>query len=170
MSSPTSRSLALLRADGYTVARVEHWNPHARVRQDLFGVYDILAIRADAVGVLGVQTTSASNLGARRKKLTDCPAVRIWLQGGNAVELHGWQKIGHRWICKRRPLTLADLPSRAQSAAVACNVPGPSERGDGPSVTPACGKMEETCRPRRGKGQRRARGVTITETPRRMKV
>jgi hypothetical protein len=45
MSSPTQRSLRHMRDLGYLVAVVEHWNPHARIRQDLFGWIDLLAIR-----------------------------------------------------------------------------------------------------------------------------
>jgi hypothetical protein len=37
--TPTQRSLAYLRAEGWQVAIVERWNPHARIRQDLFGDY-----------------------------------------------------------------------------------------------------------------------------------
>ena len=43
-SSPTQRSLKLLRDEGYTAQVVERWNPHARVRQDLFGVIDTAAM------------------------------------------------------------------------------------------------------------------------------
>lgn len=58
MTSPTQRSLAHLRSLGYRVAVVERWNPHARIRQDLFGVLDLLAVRDGEI--LGVQTTNAS--------------------------------------------------------------------------------------------------------------
>ena len=44
MSSPTARSLELLRELGYTAKVVEHWNQYAKIRQDLFGV-DILALK-----------------------------------------------------------------------------------------------------------------------------
>jgi hypothetical protein len=126
MSTPTSRSLALLRTDGYTAAVVERWNPHARIRQDLFGVFDLVAIRAGLVGVLAVQTTSASNLSARRRKLVECPAVRTWLQAGNAVELHGWAKRRGRWQCRRERMTLTDLPT-IPTAGDLCSAEAPAE-------------------------------------------
>ena len=48
-SLPTQRTLARLRQEGaLEVAIVEHWNPHARIRQDLFGFIDILAIACKA--------------------------------------------------------------------------------------------------------------------------
>ena len=63
MTSPTQRSLAHLRALGYRVAIVERWNPFARIRQDLFGVLDLLAVKDGEI--LGVQVTSGSNVAAR---------------------------------------------------------------------------------------------------------
>ena len=43
-TSPTQLSLKKLREEGYTVAVVEHWNSFARIRQDLFGFIDLLAL------------------------------------------------------------------------------------------------------------------------------
>jgi hypothetical protein len=61
--SPTQRSLDYLRLKGYPlVAVVERFNPHAMVRQDLFGILDVLAVGAD---IVGVQTTSGSNTVSR---------------------------------------------------------------------------------------------------------
>ena len=65
-NSPTQLSLKKLRQEGYTVAIVEHWNAFARIRQDLFGFIDLLALKDKEV--LAVQTTSASNMSARAKK------------------------------------------------------------------------------------------------------
>jgi hypothetical protein len=64
--SPTSRTLEVLREQGYTVAIVEKWNPHVRIRQDLFGFIDILAIKRDET--LAVQAT-ASGVSERIKKI-----------------------------------------------------------------------------------------------------
>lgn len=106
--SPTQLSLRWLRHRGWIAAVVERWNPHARISQDLWGL-DLVAIRPDRQGVLGVQTTSASNLAARVKKLRGIPAVRVWLAAGNSAECHGWAKRGRRWDVVRRVLTVADL-------------------------------------------------------------
>jgi hypothetical protein len=43
-TSPTQRSLAECRKRGLTVQVVERWNSHARVRVDLFGVIDLVAL------------------------------------------------------------------------------------------------------------------------------
>lgn len=61
--TPTQRSLCKLRADGWLVAVVERWNPYARVRQDLFGFADLLAIKGNEV--LAVQTTSGDHVAHR---------------------------------------------------------------------------------------------------------
>ncbi|WP_428851320.1 hypothetical protein [Imbroritus primus] len=43
-TSPTQRTLALLRKEGYTAEVTEHWNAFAGIRQDLFNVIDVLAL------------------------------------------------------------------------------------------------------------------------------
>jgi len=61
VSSPTRRSLEHLRKAGAElVAVVERWNPHAKIRQDLFGVVDVLAIHGG--DTIAVQATSDSNV------------------------------------------------------------------------------------------------------------
>ncbi|MHB1530468.1 MAG: hypothetical protein ACYCXT_13820 [Acidiferrobacteraceae bacterium] len=56
-ASPTQRTLRHLRKAGYPLVQVvEKWNPHAGVRQDLFGIIDVLAVGPG--GVLAVQCTS----------------------------------------------------------------------------------------------------------------
>jgi hypothetical protein len=105
--SPTQRSLDLLRKDGYLAAVVERWNTYAGppdkkclacgknavgVRQDLFGVFDIIAVHPGLRVTVAVQTTSGSNLSARRRKLTDCGEVLICMAARWKIELHAWSK------------------------------------------------------------------------------
>lgn len=96
MSSPTQRTLAKLRKEGWTVAVVEHWNPHARIRQDLFGVVDILALKDGET--LAVQATSRGNISSRVKKIAEhenTPAIR---EAGWRFEVWGWGKMANgRW-------------------------------------------------------------------------
>jgi hypothetical protein len=93
--SPTERTLNELRKQGYSVAVVEKWNPHARVRIDLFGGIDLLAIRRRET--LGVQATSGNNLKARVKKLTSLEGMKNWLEGGTRrLEVWGWTKYKKR--------------------------------------------------------------------------
>jgi hypothetical protein len=102
--------LAVLRQEGFTVAKVETWNAFARVSRDLFGFIDVLAIRADRPGVLGVQATTVSNQAARLTKALSIPELQTWLAAGNGFEVWGWKKArrSQRWECVRRPLTMHD--------------------------------------------------------------
>lgn len=105
MTSPASRSLALLRAEGWTCAIVERWNQYARVRQDLFGFIDILAV-SPSKGILAVQTTSTTNFSHRLEKIGQEPKAGICLAAGMKIEVHGWAKQGPRgkrkvWTCRR---------------------------------------------------------------------
>jgi hypothetical protein len=97
--SPTQRSLRRLRAAGYTAAVVERWNPGARVRVDLFGFIDIVAIYAGKTGVVGVQSTTTDNQSKRLAKIASEPVAtkaRAWLLCGNTIIVEGWSKKGPR--------------------------------------------------------------------------
>ena len=88
-ASPTQRSLEYLRDQGYLCAIVEHWNPFARIRQDLWGWADILAIRKDEV--LAVQVT-ASAVSDRIKKIEASETLPKVRDAGIRIEVHGWRK------------------------------------------------------------------------------
>lgn len=98
MGTPSKRSLDLLRKQGYIVQVVEKWNAFSRTRIDLFGFIDIVAIKEGVKGVLGVQSTSYANRGARIKKIISIPASKIWLSTGNKILVHAWKKkkVGNR--------------------------------------------------------------------------
>lgn len=87
--TPTQRSLAYLRDEGYLVAIVEHWNPFARIRQDMFGFIDLLAIRRDET--LAVQVT-ASGVSSRVKKIEASPHLGRVREAGWKIFVHGWRK------------------------------------------------------------------------------
>jgi hypothetical protein len=89
-TSPTQRSLKYLREQGYTVAVTEKWNPHARIRLDLFGFVDLLAIKEGQT--LAIQTTSASNFADRRAKILEHDNLSKVLSAGWSVHVHGWRK------------------------------------------------------------------------------
>ena len=93
-TSPTQRSLKLLRGEGYVCQIVEHFNMFAHVRVDLFGFIDIVAMKVGEQGLLGVQTTSSSNSAARVTKIKGIPEHKLWLSTGNRIEVHGWSKKG----------------------------------------------------------------------------
>ena len=93
MRSPTQRSIAMLREQGYMVDIVEHYNAYAHVRKDMFGWADLVALHPQKRGVLAVQTTTGSNLAARVAKASATASFKLWVACGNAVEFHGWRKV-----------------------------------------------------------------------------
>lgn len=105
---------------GLICAITEHWNPHARIRQDLFGFIDILAIGHDGAGGrpanIGVQTTSSDNVSKRVAKIKASSLAADWLKAGNEIEVHGWRlagKAGQRklWTCKVTKIVLTKTSS-----------------------------------------------------------
>lgn len=103
--TPTQRSIAKLKADGYIVANVEKWIPQIRQRKDAFGFGDLLCSKIGVNGALLVQTTSGSNVSARLAKIRGIAEARIWIASGNAIHVHGWKKSGPRgqrkvWTCR----------------------------------------------------------------------
>lgn len=101
MTSPTQRSLVMLREWGWTCQVVERWNQYARRRVDLFGVIDIVAIEPER-SIIGVQTTTMSNASTHREKISKSAEAREWVAGGGVLHLHLWRKIGKpaRWKCR----------------------------------------------------------------------
>lgn len=91
MSSPTSRTLELLRAEGWTPAVVERHNTFSHKKNDLFGCIDIVAMKPGHP-ILGVQATSDSNHAARREKASKEPRLITWLATGSLFEVWSWKK------------------------------------------------------------------------------
>lgn len=90
MISPTQRTLKHLRDAGYPLVQVvEHWNPFARRRIDLFGIADVVAVGED---IVAVQTTTNSNVSARVNKILESDALPILRKVGIRVLVHGWRK------------------------------------------------------------------------------
>jgi vacuolar-type H+-ATPase subunit F/Vma7 len=100
MSSPTQRTLKHLRDEGYRAEVVERWNPHARVRHDLFNVIDVLALNESEV--VAVQTTTASNMKARIDKISESDILPLLIKLEWRVIVHGWKKNTktNRWELK----------------------------------------------------------------------
>ena len=110
-TSPTSRTLNLLRTKGYTCQVVEKFNAWVKIRIDLFNFIDICAIKSGENGVLGIQATSGSNTSARIKKIKDNPTAKLWLETGNQIWVIGWRKLvkskdGKFWQPKIEKITL----------------------------------------------------------------
>lgn len=89
-TSPTQRTLAEMRKRGYPLVQVtERWNAFARIRQDLFGIVDVLAVGED---IVAVQTTSRSNMAARIAKIAESEATPHLRKAGIRILVHGWAK------------------------------------------------------------------------------
>lgn len=98
--NPTQLTLRKLREDCWPLVQVvEIWNPHARVRQDLFGVIDVLAVGPG--GTLAVQATSRKSVSARKRKMSESEAPPILLAQGWDVVIWGWEKRKGRWVLGR---------------------------------------------------------------------
>ena len=87
--SPTQLSLAALRAAGYDPWVCEYWNHFSRKRVDMYGCWDIIAVRENEV--LFVQTTT-SGVAARVRKIADSPHTPNIRKAGVRLEVHGWTK------------------------------------------------------------------------------
>ena len=100
----TGKSNSLLRSQGYCIRRAESYNAWTQRKKDLYGFIDVAALHPEVRGVTGVQITTYSNLSAHIKKAESLPAFWLWLDCGNPVIFHAWQKKkqGNRelWIPK----------------------------------------------------------------------
>ena len=93
MKAPTMQlSRDLLTKLGWRVVNVEKWNPATGTKNDLFGMFDLLAIK-DGV-TMGVQTTSKTNLASHVRKMRDAEALGDVLAAGWVVMLHAWWQPG----------------------------------------------------------------------------
>ena len=113
MASPTQRTLIQVRKLGGIAQVVEKWNPYAKIRQDLFGCIDIVAL-VPGQAVLGIQATSGSNVSSRVTKSKATPAIRRWLESGALFEVWGWTqptKTRRTWALRVVTLSLHDFPT-----------------------------------------------------------
>jgi hypothetical protein len=127
MKSPTELSLELLTKTGWRATVVEHFVRQPRgepmppcptckrshrseedlgYRKDLFGFVDILAVHRNRT--LAVQTTSASNISARVRKIQGSVWFEFLKQAGWRIEVHGWGEKGVRVVDMTTMETLWD--------------------------------------------------------------
>lgn len=126
--TPTARSLQWLKSQGWQIARTEHWNSFAKIRQDVWGFADALGCKSEhvqgvhdgfyAVGTLDeialFQFTTTANMRAREKKIRASKEAAYWLKCGGRIYVHGWSKKGKRnqrktWQLTEREITLDSL-------------------------------------------------------------
>ena len=107
MSSPTARSLELLRKLGYVAAVVERFNAHVPphgIRIDLFGLADIEAITQDHT--LYVQATPAARLSDHLAKCLSVEHLPVLIATpARRFEIWSWGKRRRggrdRWVLRR---------------------------------------------------------------------
>lgn len=107
MTSPTQLTLKRLRADGWMAAVVERWNQWSKIRQDLWGFVDIVAIRGD--DSLFIQCTTNDNVSKRiaKMKLLASPYM-VHRPPNRRVEVWGWAKKGQRGKRKTWEVRMVD--------------------------------------------------------------
>jgi hypothetical protein len=116
----TQRTIRELKNNGRVCAIVEKWNPHVGkfgIRQDLFGIIDIIALDPER-GVVGVQCCSGG-FAAHYRKITEemVQETMDWLQTpGTVLEIWCWRKLkkirgGKAMVWRPRiaTITLKDL-------------------------------------------------------------
>lgn len=115
--SNTQRTLRALRARGLVAAIVERFNQYAGphgIRQDLFGIIDVLALDPSR-GVIGIQSCGSAFSEHFRKLTTEkAQETSDWLSTpGTSLELWGWRKVklkrggkAERWTPRVVQITL----------------------------------------------------------------
>ena len=103
--SPTQLTIRKLKSEGFeTVQVVEVWIPSFGNRafgnrRDLFGAWDILAVKDGET--TAIQVTSKSNISARVKKISENEHVGNLRDANWKLLVHGWFKNkSNRWECK----------------------------------------------------------------------
>lgn len=92
MSSPTAKTLNLLRKLGYHAEVVEKMIPYSYKRKDFLGFIDIIAIKTGEI--LGVQTTSGSNKSGHLEKIAGLQTPEMWKLAGGKIALITWSMKG----------------------------------------------------------------------------
>lgn len=101
-TSPTQRTLVECRKRGWVAGVVERWNPHVRIRQDLFGVIDLIAL-VPGGPIIAIQcgVNTSGQHAAHRDKILAEPRAKAWVDAGGRLELWSWAKQGDRGKAKR---------------------------------------------------------------------
>lgn len=128
-SIPLQRSIAWLQTKGWHVGITEHWNSWAHIRQDLYGLLDLVAVRHDSNGVWGINACDDNGaVSAHVKKYIDGfehpkkgqqppnTHLPVWLSAGNRFSIFGWGKRGEEG--KRKVWTLRVMEAYLDGAEV----------------------------------------------------
>jgi hypothetical protein len=123
MRSPIEHTLEWLREHGYDANVTEKWNHFAKVRQDLFGFIDVLAVSDDHM--IAIQCTDGSHHAEHVEPILQSVVARR-LAYHMDIEIWSWRKglTGERrkdgklnrrkeWKLRRDALTARLLPKRS---------------------------------------------------------
>lgn len=122
-SIPLQRSKQWLEEKGWHVWITEVWNSWAHIRQDLYGLHDLAAIRHDSPGVWGINACEDSGavsehikrylnggiIETGKKKGQTFPPnahLPVWLAAGNRFSIMGWGKRSSEGRGSRKVWTL----------------------------------------------------------------
>jgi hypothetical protein len=108
-SSPSARSLRLLRQQGHIADVVERWLPRIARKRDLFGFGDIVAVHPALSGALIVQATTKAHVADRVAKARSRAELAVWLRAGGRFQVWGWFKVNGRWKVRRVEVQAEDL-------------------------------------------------------------
>jgi len=102
--SPTKRTLDECKRRGYIAQVVERFNMFAKVRVDLFGVIDLVAITPD--GILGIQACAGSSHATRRTKMLAEPRMTEWCKHAK-LAIWSWRKAANgRWTLREEAVVV----------------------------------------------------------------
>jgi hypothetical protein len=90
--SPSALTAELLKEQGYIVGTVERWLPGARIRVDLFGFIDQIALKDGET--LAIQATSWTNVSSRVKKIAECECLGAVRKANWRILVIGWKHMG----------------------------------------------------------------------------
>jgi len=91
--SSVQRTLRFLRQEGHIVGIVEKFNRYAGshgIRQDLFGIFDLIAIMP--IGICGVQVCG-QDFAEHDRKILENEVAPEWIKAGGKIMLIGWRKV-----------------------------------------------------------------------------
>lgn len=132
--SPTARSLAFCRAQGWLYAQASWWEHYAKCRKDLCGVIDYVVFDGKGGGVLGVQFTDETSVSKRLDKAKASALLLQWLNAPARFEVWAWGKRGERGARKEWVLRVEEV--RAHEIAPDSDNEQPTCSGPSAAVSP----------------------------------
>ena len=102
-----ARSMKAMRDAGYLTGSTEHFNPHIKIRKDLFGFIDFQAIKPGEP-IIAVQVCW-KDWPKHIVSVAFNPAARVWLQAGGRIVIHSWALRGKRGARKKWELDVTRM-------------------------------------------------------------